>query len=138
MRMILTLAAPLLAFATASSTMSAGGSMPDPTVEYNQNVDCHNAYDRLVSELNAGTTPAPAAVEWAKSYEAGANAGTPCPAPLPEMTARGATGISARPKAATPRSPMPGNRRARPRSARSATPGSTTPSRAAPRRRVWR
>lgn len=83
MRMILTLAARLLAFATASSTMSAGGSKPDPTVEYNQNVDCHNAYDRLVSELNAGTTPSPAAVEWAKSYEAGANAGTPCPAPLP-------------------------------------------------------
>jgi len=43
MRMILTLAAPLLAFATASSTMSPGGSTPDPTVEYNQNVDCHSA-----------------------------------------------------------------------------------------------
>ena len=57
MRMILTFAAPLLALATASSTMSAGGAMPDPTREYNQNVDCHNAYDRLVAEKKAGTSP---------------------------------------------------------------------------------
>ncbi|QNO28461.1 sel1 repeat family protein [Sphingopyxis sp. OPL5] len=89
MRMILTFAAPLLALATASSTLSAGGAMPDPTREYNQNVDCHNAYDRLVAEKKAGTSPSAAALVWAQSYEAGANAGTPCPAPLPEMTARG-------------------------------------------------
>lgn len=88
MRILLAMAASTLMFATASST-PGGGSMPDPTREYNQNVDCHNAYDRMVSEKKAGTSPSAAALTWAQSYEAGANAGTPCPAPLPEMTARG-------------------------------------------------
>lgn len=89
MRIFLAMAASTLMLATASSTAGGGGSMPDPTREYNQNVDCHNAYDRLVSEKKAGTSPSAAALTWAQSYEAGANAGTPCPAPLPEMTARG-------------------------------------------------
>lgn len=89
MRTILAIAAPLLALATASSTTGGGGSMPDPAREYHQNVDCHNAYDRLVSDLHAGTAISPASREWAVAHEAAANGGTPCAPPLPEMIARG-------------------------------------------------
>lgn len=87
--MLLTFAAPLLALATASSTINGGGAMPDPTREYHQQVDCHNAYDRLVAELKRGTPPSAAGLAWTREYEANANAGTPCPAPLPEFVARG-------------------------------------------------
>ncbi|HMO77552.1 MAG TPA: tetratricopeptide repeat protein [Sphingopyxis sp.] len=89
MRMFLTFAAPLLALATASSTTGGGGAMPDPTREYHQNVDCHNSYDRLVSDMQAGVAISPAARAWAVAHEASAEAKTPCAPPLPEMVARG-------------------------------------------------
>lgn len=92
MRIFLTLAAPLLALTTAASTPS-GGSMPDPRREYHQQVDCHNAYDRMVSDRKGGAATSAAALSWAKSYEANALAGVACPAPLPEMMARGGTWV---------------------------------------------
>ncbi|MGB3846684.1 sel1 repeat family protein [Sphingopyxis sp. YF1] len=91
MRMLLSFAAPLLALATASSstTANADGVMLDPSREFHQSVDCHNAYDRLVADMQAGAAISPAAREWAVAHEGAANAGTPCAPPLPEMIARG-------------------------------------------------
>lgn len=89
MRAWLAFAAPFLVLTASASGAGGQGSMPDPTREYNQQVDCHNVYDRLVSDRKGGTAVSAAAIAWAQGYEAGANAGTPCPAPLPEMTARG-------------------------------------------------
>jgi uncharacterized protein len=89
MRIVYAIAAPFLMFGAASSLQGAGGSMPDPAREYNQNVDCHNAYDLLVYDFHNGTAMSAAARDWAVAHEASANAGTPCAPPLPEMIARG-------------------------------------------------
>lgn len=78
----------LLLGGTVSGTGSNGGP-PDPRREYHQQVDCHNSYDRLVKRMKSGERLPDTAVRWATAYEAGAKAGTPCPAPLPEMIAGG-------------------------------------------------
>lgn len=87
MRKIWIMAAPVLALGTA--LFAAGSSMPDVTREYHQQVDCHNAYDRLVYDKTNGQPVSAEAVAWATTYENNANAGIACPAPLPDMVARG-------------------------------------------------
>ena len=64
-------------------------AMPDPAKEYQQVVDCHNAYDHALSDKLGGTAPSAAESAWMKAYEDNAQARTKCPAPLPEMVARG-------------------------------------------------
>lgn len=87
MRKIWMVAVPALAIGTA--LLATGGSMPDPAREYHQQVDCHNAYDRLIYDGESGEVLTVEDIAWGKQYEANANAGTPCPAPLPSMVARG-------------------------------------------------
>jgi len=89
MRIVYAIAAPFFMLGAASSLQGTGGSMPDPAREYNQNVDCHNAYDLLVHDFHAGTPMSAAARDWAVAHEASARNGTPCAPPLPEMIARG-------------------------------------------------
>jgi TPR repeat protein len=76
--------------ASQVTSQSSTSSIPDPAKEYQQTVDCHNAYDHALSEIQGGAKPAPALSEWMKTYEANAITKTAkCPAPLPEMVAQG-------------------------------------------------
>lgn len=64
------------------------GGMPDPTVQYFQRANCHNAYDILSEDDEAGRTLSAADQAWAKAYEDAARAKQPCPEPSAELAQR--------------------------------------------------
>ncbi len=98
------LASALIAGQVASQVTSS--AMPDPAKEYQQLVDCHNAYDHALSDKSGGTAPSAAVAAWMKSYEDNAQAKTNCPAPLPEMVARGGRWLLKTDQGATPYSAL--------------------------------
>jgi uncharacterized protein len=75
--------------ASQLTSQTRSSAMPDPAKEYQQTVDCHNAYDHALSDKQGGTAPSAPVAAWMKTYEDNARAGAKCPAPLPEMVARG-------------------------------------------------
>ena len=92
MRKLFVCSAALLVSALVAGDVASqvtSSAMPDPAKEYQQTVDCHNAYDHALSDRQSGTAPSAAVAAWMKSYEDNAQAKSKCPAPLPEMVARG-------------------------------------------------
>jgi TPR repeat protein len=84
---VLVLALGLVTAADAIGQDDTNGAFPDIGATYFHRANCHEAYDLVVEEVNAGGGNS-ADVAWATSYEDAANAGKPCPAPSSELAIR--------------------------------------------------
>jgi TPR repeat protein len=79
-----------LAGATTAAAMQSTGKMPDAAKQYHKRSNCHNAYDLLIEDANAGRAVSAEDRAFGKAYEDNAANGTKCPQPSDALMARAA------------------------------------------------
>lgn len=71
--------------------------MPDPARLYQPRINCHNAYDLLIEDMDKGRSLSDADIGWAQTHENARKANAPCPAVPDDLGARARDRVIATP-----------------------------------------